>query len=369
MKLTPTPITVYDEYVGRTNSPDTIEIRARVSGILERQAFQDGALIKSGDLLYVIDQSPYQAALAQARANLVNAQQNLARQKRLVRQNLVSKQDYDAAVASAQANAALVEAQRALMEQAELNLGYTTIRAPRDGAMSKSLVNPGALIMAAQTQLATLYSIDPMEVYFSISEAKLLELQKQLNRPPGSEPDKAPPFRLRLIDNSEYKFPGRLNFVDAAVDEKTGTLQVRISVPNPDRFLRPGQFVRVVVPAFENPDAIRVPERAVQELQGLKSVYVVGVDNKAMNRQITARYRVNNDWVVEKGLAPGDVVIVEGTQKVHPGMPVKPVPFTESASVAQDGSGTGAGSQAPGTALGAVPGQFARPSPAPKTGG
>jgi membrane fusion protein, multidrug efflux system len=358
----PGPVTVYDDYVGRTDAPDTIEIRSRVSGILERQAFQDGARVKPDDLLYVIDQSPYISALAQARANLaqaqanwVNAKQNLERQRLLIKKKLTSQQDYDAAVASEKASAAVVDAQQALVHQAELNLGYTRIQAPRDGTMSRSLVKPGSLINAQQTLLATLYSSDPMYVYFAISEDRLLDLQRRFKHPPGEQPESTPPFRLRLIDGSEYRFPGRLNFVDAAVDERTGTLQVRVSVPNPERFLRPGQFVRVVMSAFENKNAIRVPERAVQELQGLKSVYVLSADNKAVSRQIQVRYRVDNDWVVDKGLAPGDRVIVEGTQKVRPGSPVhpiaaKPVPFVPAASRAEAGGRRAAGGQPPAPA-------------------
>lgn len=375
MKVEPGPVTVFDDYVGRTDAPDTIEIRSRVSGILERQAFQDGARVKRDDLLYVIDQSPYAAALAQARANLaqaqanwVNAKQNLERQRRLIKKNLTSQQDYDAAVATEKANEAVVDAQQALVHQAELNLGYTRILASRDGTMSKSLVKPGSLINAQQTLLATLYSSDPMYVYFAISEDKLLDLQRRFMQP-GERPEKPPPFRLKLIDGSEYRFPGRLNFVDAAVDQNTGTLQVRVSVPNPERFLRPGQFVRVVSPAFENPSAIRVPERAVQELQGLKSVYVLSADNKAVSRQIQARYHVDNDWVVEKGLAAGDRVIVEGTQKVRPGQPVKPVPFKPEAVAAAGTSGAdgpGTVGQGAGTAAGSPAGPKTSGTPAAK---
>jgi membrane fusion protein (multidrug efflux system) len=219
------------------------------------------------------------------------------------------------------------------VRDARLNLEYTTIRAPRDGYMSTSLVKPGSLITAQQTLLTTLYSSDPMWATFSISEDKLLDLQKALKHPPGENPDQAPPFHIWLADGSEYNFSGRLNFVDAAVDQKSGTLQIRISVPNPDRFLRPGLFVRVTVPAFQNPTAMRIPQQAVQELQGLKSVYVVGTGNKAESRQIEARYRIGSDWVVESGLAPGDRVVVEGIGKVRPGAPIRPVLIAHGASV------------------------------------
>jgi membrane fusion protein (multidrug efflux system) len=355
IRVTPGPVTVYDEYVAQTQAPDTIEIRAQVTGLLARQAFTDGARIRKGALLYVIDQRPFEAQLAQAKAtlaqaeaNLVNARQNLARNARLIAQKAVSQQDYDTAVAQEAASTALVDSQKALLRDAELNLEFATLRAPRDGFMSSSLVKPGSLINAQQTLLTTLYSSDPMWVIFSISEDKLLELQKRLKHPPGDRPDQAPPFRIRLADGTDYALPGKLNFVDAAIDQKSGTLQVRISVPNPDRFLRPGLFARVIVAAYQNPNAIRIPQQAVQELQGLKSVFVVGAGDKVEVRQIVAGYRLGNDWVVDSGLAAGDRVVIEGIGKVRPGAPVKPV-------------APASGSSDPGTAPSA-------PKPAPHAG-
>jgi membrane fusion protein (multidrug efflux system) len=337
------PVTVYNQYVAQTQAPDTIEIRSQVTGLLEQQAFTDGARVRKGDLLYVIDQRPFEAQVAQARAtvaqaeaNLINAQQNLARNGRLVAQHAISQQDYDAAVAQEKASSALVEAQKALLRDAEISLEFTTIRARRDGVMSSSLIKPGALITAQQTLLATLYSVDPMWALFSISEERLLELQKRLKHPPGERPDQAPPFRIRLADGSDYPLPGRLNFVDAALDQKSGTLQVRISLPNPERLLRPGLFVRVIVPAFENPNAIRVPQKAIQELQGQKSVYVVSAGDKAEERPIVASHQVDNDWVVDSGLAAGERIIVDGIGKVRPGVQVRPV----LAAATSPGSGT-----------------------------
>jgi membrane fusion protein, multidrug efflux system len=341
LEVRPRPVTVYNEYVAQTQAPDTIEIRSQVTGLLERQAFADGARVKKGDALYVIDQRPFEAQLAQAKAsvaqaeaNLVNAKQNLARNSRLIAQKAVSQQDYDTAVAQERSSTALVEAQKALLRNVELNLEFATLRASRDGFMSSSLVKPGALITAQQTLLTTLYSSDPMWVNFSVSESRLLELQRQLKRPPGERPDPARTFHVRLADGTEYALPGKLDFIDATLDQKSGTLQVRISVPNPDRVLRPGLFVRVIVPAFESPNAIRVPQKAVQELQGLKSVYVVGADDKVEARQIVASHRLDNDWVVDSGLTPGDRVVIEGLGKLKPGAPVKPLasgPVADSA--------------------------------------
>lgn len=331
MKVSTTPVTVNEEYVAQTEATDPVEIRARVNGVLERQGFADGDRVRKNDLLFVIDQQPYIVALAQAKAALaqaqaahVNSSQTLGRLRPLLADQAVSKQDVDTAIAKERADAASVDAARAAVKQAELNLGYTTIRAPRDGVISKALVKPGGLVTATQTLLTTMYSVDPIYANFTISEMKLLELQQRLKRNPGEDKSKAPPFRIKLADGSDYKSIGRLNFVDAAVDPKSGTLQVRISLPNPDRSLRPGQFVRVVVPAQENADGIRIPQRAVQELQGKRSVFVVEGD-KAVYREIVANRRVDNDWVVEGGLKPGEMVVIEGIQKVRPGAPVKPV--------------------------------------------
>jgi membrane fusion protein (multidrug efflux system) len=327
------PATIFNEYVAQTQAPDTIEIRSQVTGLLERQVFTDGGRVKKGDVLYVIDQRPFEAqvanaraSLAQAEANLVNAKQNLARQERLIAQKAVSQQDYDTALAQQRSGAALVEAQKALLRNAELNLEFATLRASREGFMSTSLVKPGALITAQQTLLTTLYSSDPMWVNFSISEDRFLELQKTLKYPPGERPEAAPPFRIRLADGSEYKLRGKLDFIDATLDQKSGTLQVRISVPNPSRELRPGLFVRVIVPAFENPNGIRIPQQAVQELQGLKSVYVVNAEDKAESRPIVATHRLGNEWLVDSGLKPGERVVVEGVGKVRTGAAVKAVP-------------------------------------------
>ena len=342
IKAVAQPITVFEEYVGQTEAVDTVEIRARVGGILERQGFEDGARVKRGDLLFVIDQQPFIAALAQAKAALaqtqathVNSKQSLARIRPLLADKAISQQDLDAAVAREGTDAATEDAARAQVKTAELNLDYTTIHASRDGVISKALIKPGGLVNASTTLLTTLYSVDPMYVNFTVSEQKLMEMQRQLKRNPGEEKGRLPPFRLKLADGTEYKSSGTLNFVDAAVDPKSGTLQVRVQVPNPERLLRAGQLVRVIFPSLQPLHAFRIPQQAVQELQGKRSVYVVDAESKAQFREITAKTRLENDWVVESGIAEGELVIVEGVQKVRPGAPVKPVTGTPAANDAK----------------------------------
>lgn len=378
IKVTQQPVSVSEEFVAQTQAPKTIEIRSQVTGLLERQEFADGARVARGQLLYVLDARPFrtaltqaQANLAQAEANLQNARQTLRRYQGLVGQGFVSKQAYESAVAQDRAGAAQVAAQRAQVNDARINLGYTEIHAPNDGYMSESRVNPGALVTAQQTLLNTLYSSDPMYVYFTVSEQRMLELQRELQ---GGAP---PRPRIVLSDGSQYPQPGSLDFVDAAVDQKTGTLQLRVSIPNPDRALRPNMFVRVVLPSFTEASGIRIPQQAVTELQGTKTVYVVGNDGKAQSRQITADLRSGSDWVVQKGLNAGELVIVEGVQKVQmqPNAPVKPVivaqsgtaPLAAPGAVAPPASSTGAGT--PGTAAAGTSIAPARPpsadAPAP----
>lgn len=345
------PVTVYQEYVAQTAAPDTIELRAQVTGLLQRQVVPDGARVKQGDLLYVIDPRPFQAALeearanlAQARAGLTNAQQTLDRYQELVGQGFVSKQAFQNAQAQQRQAAALVEAERARVREANINLGYTRISAPGDGYLSQSQVRAGSLVTAQQTLLNTLYSSDPMYVYFTLSEEELLSLQQSAGGGAGNAMRERK-FRLLLTDGSEYRHRGTLDFVDSAVDERTGTLRARVSVPNPERQLRPGMFVRLSVPSTQSGDAITVPQRAVTEMQGMKTVYVVGPDGKSQARQIVADTRAGNGWVVEKGLKPGELVVVEGLPKIQlmPDATLKPVIVADAQArqqAAQDGSAT-----------------------------
>jgi len=261
------------------------------------------------------------ANLAQAEASAANSVQNLARVSRLITDNAVSQQDLDTAVARDRADRASVEAAQAALHEAALNLGYAQITAPRDGTVSKALVKPGALVTVAQTLLTTLYSANPIHVNFALGEQRMLELTRRA----GAKAAGQEGFGLRLVDGSDYPHQGRLDFVDAAVDPKNDTLQVRIVVDNPEGWLRPGQYVRVLVPSVPRPDAILIPQKAVQELQGLKTVFVIDAANKASARQITATQRLGSDWVLDGGLQAGELVVVDGLQKVTPGGTVKPV--------------------------------------------
>lgn len=338
IEIVPREATVTIDYVAQTEALNTVEIRPRVGGLLEKQAAQEGSRVKAGQVLFELDRQPYaqsleqaRAALAQARAGQEQAKRDLARVQPLAELDAVSKQEVDAAVARNDANGASVQAAQAQVRTAELNLGYATVTSPIDGVMGRVQLKVGGLVTAYTTLLATVYSTDPMYVNFSISEQRLLELQRQLGHAPDQNMSAPPAFKLVLADGSEYPEPGKLNFVDAAVDQHTGTLAVRLTVPNPRGELRAGQFARVVVAAQKLSDALLVPQRAVLDLQGKNFLWLVGAENKAEQRDVTMGARVGENWIVAQGLKAGDHVIVDGVQKMRPGMVVNAQPLVEKA--------------------------------------
>jgi membrane fusion protein (multidrug efflux system) len=333
--VTPKPATFTLDYVATTEAINTVEIRPRVTGVLEKQLPHEGEPVTPGQLLFVIDQQPYIAALAQARATLAQsqatleqAQHDLARAQSLAQIDAISQQELDGAVAKAKAGLAAVNAGRAEVKTAQLNLGYTSITSPIDGVMGRAQLRVGGLATADSTLLTTLYQTDRMYVNLSISEARLLALQRQFGRALNQNSPTAPPFRLFLVDGSEYAQPPKLNFIAPAVDERTGTLAVRLEVPNPQRLLHAGQFARVQVAAVQDPHAIVLPQRAIQELQGKNYVWILDATGKAQQRDVRMGLRIGEDWQVEQGLKAGDIVIVDGVQRLRPGVAVKATPLT-----------------------------------------
>jgi len=325
------PITVAEEYPAQLEASNTVEIRPRVGGVLERAAAVEGQPVKSGQVLFVIDPQPYRAALAQAQATLAQAEaaqaqakRDLARAQPLSKLDALSQRELDAAVAADAATAAQVRAAQAAVRTAELNLGYTEVHAPIDGVMSRAQIRLGGLVTAYTTLLTTVYQTDPMYVNFSIGEQRLLQLQRELGRPPDQRNPSQRAFRVLLADGEEIQTPARLDFIDAAVDLKTDTLPVRLAIANPKQLLRAGQYVKVSVETAAPSHALLIPQRAVQELQDKTFVWVVGGDGKAQQRDVTMGPRMGADWIVEKGLAAGDTVIVDGVQKLKPGTPVNP---------------------------------------------
>jgi membrane fusion protein, multidrug efflux system len=328
--VTPHPVTFPEDYVAQTEAVNAVEIRPRVGGMLEKRVPVEGEPVKTGQLLFVIDREPYIAALAQSKATLaqseaasLQSQRDLARAKSLSEIDAVSQQELDAAVAKNQANLASIDAAKAAVRTAELNLGYTTILSPIDGVMGRAQLRQGGMVTANNTLLTTIYQTDRMYVNFSVSERRLLSLQRQLGRAMDQNSRTSPPFRIFLADGSEYPQKPRLDFIDPVVDSRTGTLALRLEVENPHQLLHAGEFARVQVAAQQDPNAILVPQRAVQDLQGKNYVWIVDAAGRAQQRDVHLGPRIGPDWQVQEGLKAGDVVIVDGLQHLKPAAPVK----------------------------------------------
>jgi membrane fusion protein (multidrug efflux system) len=323
------PAQLYADKVGEVRGSQEVDLRARVSGVLIKKHFDDGALVKEGQLLFSIDARDYraqvasaQAQLASAEANLARAQQDVDRYAPLLAENAISRQVYDSAVATAKQAHAQVEASRASITEAKLAVEFADVRAPLTGRIGAALVFEGGLISAGVTQLATLSKDDPAWVYFSVSEAEVLDYQRRV-RLGATDEAKARTVRLQLSDGSIYPSLGHINFIARALDPTTGTFALRAEFPNPEHQLIPGFFARIRVTTYELGNAIIVPDRAVQQQLGSYFVTVVGAEEKAEMRPVKLGPRLGTSWIVSDGLKAGDKVVVEGIQKARPGAPLK----------------------------------------------
>ncbi len=325
-------VPIYSEFVAQTDARDTVEIRARVQAFLDAQHFTEGTIVKKGQLLFTLDKREYETKLRQAKAELDVALARLGkaetderRLRPLAERKAVPQQDYDNAAANLLAAKAAVEAARSQVAEAELNLSYTTIRSPITGLIGKRLVTPGNLVGKGEaTLLDTVSSIDPIRVNATISEAEYLRFFAQHKR--SGNAAGSGPLELILADGSVYPQKGKLVIVDRAVDQKTGTLTIAAEFPNPQGLLRPGQFGRVRAVVEMARDALLIPKRAVQEIQGMKTVLVVGADDRVALRTIQPGETVGDQLIVRDGLKPGERVIVDGVQKARPGSKVAPSP-------------------------------------------
>jgi len=329
-------VPVYTEAIGQTRGSQEIDIRARVAGMLETVDFEEGSYVRKGQLLYTIDPREYEANVEQAKGNLARAiadqaryDQDVARYKPLVDQNAIPRQTYETAIAQAEAAKAGVEAAQAAVARAELDVEYTKVYSPIDGIVGKTEVQAGNLVGRGESTLLTRISrVDPFHVRFSIAERDYLGLVRRRQAGEAGPAADGDPFELILADGSLYPHRGRMAFADRLVDPTTGTLLVDVAFPNPDRIIRPGQYGRVRIATDTNRHAILVPQQSVQELQATYSVAVVKSDNTVEMRQVTTGPRVGDLWVIENGLNPGDRVVVEGLQKVRPGITVNPTIVT-----------------------------------------
>jgi len=376
------PVAIERDFTARTEATPTVEIRARIYGVLEQVLFKEGTEAKQGQVLFVIQRAEYQAALETAQAQLAKARADLtrakdtsvvdrfraqlaqrqadleksradvARYRPLAEARAIPQQDLDTSVSAEKVSRAAVdqaaaelkdaelaqrtqiqlaeaavEAGKAAVTQAELNLGYTTIRTPITGIIGKVNVDVGNLVGKNEpTLLATVSSVDPIYVDFSISEADYLRLAPRIRLDPQGRPQgEQTPLSLFMVGDQPLPQKGHVTFVDRAVDNKTGTIAVRAAFPNPDKVIRPGQFARVRAAVERRPDAVLVPQLAIQEQQGTKVALVIEEGDKVGYRPVTVDERIGDFYIVKSGLKAGERVIVEGVQRARPGMHVKPV--------------------------------------------
>jgi membrane fusion protein (multidrug efflux system) len=382
-------VPIFTELTARVDATDSVDIRARVKSFLLKQSYDEGKMVKAGQVLFTLDKREYEAQLMRVKAQLARAQSDLAqaqdrtvvavaeanlqivtaqlnktnqdvnRLKPLAELRAVPQQDYDDALAAQQAAKAdvvgkeaslntakvnqvaaiqqaqaAVEAANAGIREAELNIEYCTITTPIDGIAGTRQVAPGNLVGQNEaTLLATVSNVDPVRVFVSISESDYLIYQRM--RTQGKLREGGGDLELILADGSIFPGKGRIIIADRAVDLKTGTLSIIAEFPNPQALLRPGQFGRVRLAATVAEDALLVPQKAVTEMQSAKVVYVVGADNKVALRSIVLGQRVGSDYIVTEGVKGGERIIVEGLQKVRPGDTVNP---TEQALTSEEGS-------------------------------
>jgi len=335
--VSPRPVVLTTELPGRTSAYETSEVRPQVSGIVRQRLFTEGQTVERGQTLYQIDDRLYRAAAAQARANLASARASseaarlkAERYAELVHEQVVSEQDYADARAAGEQAAAAVEQASAALETARINLQFTEVPAPISGRIGRSLVTTGALVTSGQAEpLATIQRLDPMFVDLQESSANLLELRRSLA---GGQATASADVRLRLEDGAEYDRTGTLQFAEATVDPSTGSVTLRARFENPDVWLLPGMYVRGIVIEAEQSSAILAPQPGVtRDPKGNATALLVGPDDKVVSRSLELGRAVGNAWLVEKGLAAGDRLIVEGTDKVRPGQAVRATPVAEGA--------------------------------------
>ena len=334
VKVEPRDVPITFEWVAQTESSRQVEIRARVEGILEKRVYKEGAVVQEGQVMFEMERKPFEARLNAAKAELgqqdarlANARQTLERMQDLSEKKVVSRQDLDDATNSERGAAAAVEAAKAKVAEAELNLGYTTIRAPITGLSSFATKHDGSYIGAgADSMLTYVAALDPMRINFSVSENQVLRIREEVKAgrlvvPPDNSFD----VEVLLADGRVHPQKGEVTFSDLAFSRETGTFLVRAEVPNPEGDLRPGQFVRARLLGSVRPKAILVPKRAV--LQGAQGsfVWVVGPDGKAELRPLELGDWHGDEWFVNEGLRGGEMVVVDGGIKIQPGATLKVV--------------------------------------------
>jgi RND family efflux transporter MFP subunit len=347
-------VPIYGEWIGTLDGLVNADVKAQVTGYLLSQDYKEGRFVKKGQLLFQIDPRPFQAALdqaegqlAQAKAQLANAeavqgrtQLDVNRYTPLVKEQAASQQDLDNAVQNnlaAKATVATAKAQiqatEAAVETAKLNLGFTRLVAPIDGIAGLAQLQVGALVSPSSPPVTTVSTVDPVKVYFTVSEQEYLDFNRRFPTEASREAEERQlPLELILADGTTYPQKGRVSFADRAVNQSTGAIRIAGLFPNPGNILRPGGYGRIRASTRIVPNALLVPQRAVSELQGSYQVAVVDSENKVSIRTVKVGDRASSVWIIDEGLKPGERVVAEGVQKVRPGTQVNPKPFVAAAA-------------------------------------
>src|SRR6266849_6446942 len=342
-------VPIYREWIGTLEGYVNADVRGQVTGYLLRQDYKEGALVTKNQLLFEIDPRPFQAVLdqaegqlAQATAQLANAeaiqgrtQLDVERYTPLAREQAASQQDLDnanqnnlAAKATVATAKAQIKTAEAAVETAKLNLGFTRLISPIDGIAGQAQLQVGALVNPSSTPVTTVSTVDPIKVYFTVSEADYLDFNRRFPTREAREAQfKREPLELILADGRTYEHPGTIYFADREVNQSTGAIRIAGLFPNPGNILRPGGYAKVRGSSRIKKDALIIPQRAVTELQGSYQVALVDGGNKVSIRTVEVGERIGSQWIIDKGLKPGERIVAEGTQKVRPGMLVNPKPY------------------------------------------
>jgi membrane fusion protein, multidrug efflux system len=328
--VVPKPIRLSDEFNGRVASINSVEVRARVTGYVDKVAYREGDSVKQGDLLFIIDPRPYRDALESAKASLERERAAAAfagiqskRAQALNASKAISMEEYQNRDSDLSQSTARVHEAEAAVATAELNLSFTEVRSPVDGRTSRAQLTRGNLAQADQTVLTTVVSQNPLYVYFDCDEQSYLRFQGRVHR--GNGVSSANPVRVALADETGFPHVGRIDFLDNEVNPSTGTIRARVILPNPDHLFTPGLYARVQLESTGTVQALLVDDKAILTDQDQKYVYVVGLGNVAQRKDVVTGSMTNGLRLIQSGLAPGDRVVVSGLQQIYfPGAPITP---------------------------------------------
>lgn len=373
VRPTQAPVTPFEEFGGRALSPQTVELRARVSGYLTRVNFEDGQNVKAGDVLFEIEDTIYKATLAQTEAtvkereaDISRIQTQLQRAKRLKQSDATTDQEVERLTFETAAAVAARDAAVATRDRAKLDVGFTRVLAPITGRIGRRLVDPGNLVQADTTPLATVVSLDPIYAYFDYDERSILHMRRLVEQGRLAEaPDRNQPVGLSLAGENDYRVSGKINWVDNQIDMGTGTLRARVEVANPKGTISPGMFIRLKVPVGPEEQALLIPEEALGADQGQRFVYVINGEDAVEYRRVEVGLLTEGKRVILSGISAGDRVVVTGLQRIKAKDKVSPKEWTPDAppKVAKTGDEA---AKAP-AATPAPPASAAPASPAPAT--